>query len=132
MLESLQSLFSAHPVLWPALAIVAILFAFAYALRARRREPQNKRLFQLMVASFALGLLVVIVSQIDDPPSWFKKHSVLSALGICLILCAWGSYYFASRWVQQVTATLESEKRKEVNKLKDEISAKLGLKSKSS
>lgn len=110
MVDELKTWAAVHWVLWPSIVVVLLLFIgiLWWSHHQTRRSPA---LFRAMAISLLLGLMVIAAGIIDDLPPWFRRSSVISCLGVLLILNALLCYVVAHRWVRQVTLQLEKEKK---------------------
>lgn len=101
MIGKWQEWAATHLVLWPALAVVLILYLMAYWVRHHRDDTHSTTLVLLLTLSYLMGLVIVGVSLFrdEDLPRWFHKGTVLSALAIGSILISWLMFFVANKWV---------------------------------
>ena len=126
MIDSLKTWAATHWVLWPAMIGVLIVFVFILWWNNHQKH-KSRALFRHMTTSLLLGLMVVAAGIIEDVPSWFRRSSVISCLGVLMIASALLSFVVAHRWVDQVASDLEQQKKKELNTLKESIGTKIGV-----
>ena len=116
MLSRLQDFAVAHLVLWPALAVIVMLYLVAFWVRFHRRDNHNTVLMLVLTASYLIGLAIVVVALFkdDELPRWFRKASVMTALGVFSILSAWLSFFVANKWVLHVTSDADRKRSEAV------------------
>lgn len=126
MLDPLKAWAATHWVLWPAVIGVLIVFIFILWWN-RHQKHQSAALFRFMTTSLLLGLMVIAVGIVEDVPSWFRRSSVISCLGVLLIACALLSFVTAHRWIDVEIKKVQKEKDDAVKRLKETIGTNLGV-----
>ena len=126
MLDDLKAWATTHWVLWPAVLCVLIVF-LCILWWSRHQKHHSPALFRQMTTSLLLGLAVIAAGIIEDVPSWFRRSSVISCLGVLMIASALLSYIVAHRWVDDIASDHENKVKKELNTLKEQIGTKIGL-----
>lgn len=99
--------------------MVLILYVVAFWVRFHRKDVHSTILQLLLTLSYALGFAVIGVGLVrdDELPRWFRRGSVMSALGIFTIATAWLLFFVANKWVTHATMEVE-RRRKEGEKQK--------------
>ncbi len=125
--SSIREWAAVHWVLWPSMSVALLLYVVA-CWSYWRHTHRSKILFLMMHLSFIFGCCIVVLALVEDTPSWFRRSSVLSALGVLSIFAALISFVAAHMWMGDVTKELQGANAKAVARWRNAIAEKLGLK----